>query len=298
MPNITGISAIIPHYGNPDFALKIVEKLKQQVDAPPLEIIVSDDCSPQPFPEVEGVSLVRRKVNGGFGSAVNTGVAIAKYSHLLILNSDLLPEPSFIHDLAEAAEPLQPAVVAPALISQQGAYQWTGRKFPTNAGYFFEWLTVLARFRNSSWWHRLVGHDVKCVPGVLHKTDWVVGAAMLVPTAIFREVGGFDESFFMYCEEIDLQRRLSQKGIGSYVAGVVSIVHIGGESTDPTKARTWMMRSRLLFSAKWGDRPRILKLALTLASYLNFLWNCQRQLRGKKVNARAVLRKELNLLKG
>ena len=297
MVRINGISVIIPHYGDPAHALSLVDILNHQIDAPPLEIIVTDDCSPIPFPEIEGAKRIRREVNGGFGSAVNTGASHASFDHLLVLNSDLLPTDTFIQELVKAAEPLQPAVVAPALLNEQGVYQWAGRKFPTNTGYFIEWLTILARFRETTWWHRFVGHDLNCVPGVLHRTDWVVGAAMLFPTDKFRELGGFDESFYMYCEEIDIQRRMSQKGVDSFVAGSVSVVHVGGKSTDPDKALRWMMRSRMHFSQKWGDNPGVFRLMITIASLMNFVWNTQRQLRGIDVNAREVLKHELSYVK-
>lgn len=297
MPQIRGISVVIPHYGDPSHALSLVNQLMLQKQAPQIEIIVSDDCSPLAFPEVAGVKVIRREENGGFGSAVNTGASLATFDYLLVLNSDLLPTRTFIHELVKAAEPLQPAVVAPALLNEHGVYQWVGRKFPNNFNYFIEWLTILARFRHTSWWHRLVGHDLNCVPGVLHQTDWVVGAAMLFPTKKFREVGGFDESFYMYCEEIDIQRRMSQKGVHSFVAGSVSVVHFGGKSTNPDKALRWLMQSRMHFSVKWKEHPNVFRFVIGQASLLNFTWNLQRQFRGKSINALKVLKKELGYMR-
>ena len=49
-----------------------------QVEAPPLEVVLVDDASTEPFPDPDGVTVVRRKTNGGFGAAVNTGVAVAR----------------------------------------------------------------------------------------------------------------------------------------------------------------------------------------------------------------------------
>ncbi|WP_303966456.1 glycosyltransferase family 2 protein, partial [Rothia mucilaginosa] len=73
------VSAVIPFYGEPEPVLAIIDTLRAQqgIDPADIEIVVSDDVSPTPFPEVEGVTVVRRPVNGGFGKAVNSGVAAA-----------------------------------------------------------------------------------------------------------------------------------------------------------------------------------------------------------------------------
>lgn len=293
---ILGISVVVPHYGDPAHALNLVDLLRQQIDAPVLEIIVVDDCSPQAFPVSEGVILTRRDVNGGFGTAVNTGAQLGTQDYLLVLNSDLEPTPTFIKELVEAAQPLQPAVVSPALFNEQNEYQWAGRIYPTNYQYFIGWLTVLARFKSTMWWQRAVGHDTNCVPGVIHSTDWVVGAAMLIPMESFRQVGGFDESFYMYCEEIDVQRRMAQLGIKSYVAGTVPIVHVGGKSTDPSKGLRWMLQSRLKFAQKWRENPGGFRLVLMLATCINFLWNCQRKIRGVDVRPIKIFRRDMHMI--
>ena len=142
----------------------------------------------------------------------------------------------------------------------------------------------------------MAGHDLNCQPGKTQKTDWVIGAAMLIPRAQFLEVGGFDENFFMYCEEIDLQKRLRDLGLDSYVTGKVSILHLGGKSTDPEKRIEWLLRSRVRYANKWGAGGLSFKSTLTLASFVNFFWNIQRQLRSKEVNAYKTLRRHLGII--
>ena len=96
MTHTPRVSAVIPFYGEPEPVLAIIDTLRAQqgIDPADIEIVVSDDVSPIPFPEVEGVTVVRRPVNGGFGKAVNSGVAAATGEWVFILNSDLL---SLIH---------------------------------------------------------------------------------------------------------------------------------------------------------------------------------------------------------
>ena len=75
-----GISAVIPHYGDIGPTWGLVESLQRQQGVLNLQIIVADDASPVPFPSGEGYELVRREKNGGYGSACNSGAALAKHA--------------------------------------------------------------------------------------------------------------------------------------------------------------------------------------------------------------------------
>jgi N-acetylglucosaminyl-diphospho-decaprenol L-rhamnosyltransferase len=292
---VDGVSVIIPHYGDPRMAQNLLESLHHQVGNPPVQMIVVDDCSPTPFPDTPGITLIQRSVNGGFGSAVNSGAAAAVHNHLLVLNSDLSIEESFIAQLVAQARILPPSVISRAIFDDAENYQWPGRKFPRTRYYFAAWLTPLARYRNTRWWHRSVGHDVRCAPGLVTKTDWVIGAAMLIPTAPFRALGGFDESFFMNSEEVDLQQRLTGLGVGSVVAGTVVAHHTGGGSSDSLKRRQWLVQSWFRYAKKKGASVSALRFFLRLASAINFVFNAVRQLFGRGIDARSTLSTELSL---
>lgn len=296
------VSVVIPHYGDPAPTFALIDSLKRQKNAAGVlsdaisEIIVADDCSPEPFPEIEVVSVLRRDVNGGFGSAVNSGMAVAKSNVALVLNSDLEIDDTFVEELLAAAKPWQPAVLSPQVVDHAGAPQWVGRHFPTVMHQVVEWLTPLARFRHLPLLHENVGHDLRCVDGQTVPVDWVVGAAMLIPVAQFREAGGFDERFFMNSEEVDLQRRLREMGIPSVFLGNVSVRHEGGGSSDPERRRQWLVSSRLEYARKWGGSRR-LAITLKTASWMNFGVNSMRQQLRGNINARDVLRTELAYLK-
>jgi len=291
------VSVVIPHYGDPDPTIALVDALRSQHGSVLHEIIVVDDASPTPFPEVPDARIVRRERNGGFGSAVNSGVGAADGELALILNSDLEIGPTFVDDLVRAAAAWQPAVVSPQLTSPAGRQEWVGRHFPRTRHYVVEWLTPLARHRHRRRLHEAVGHDTRCVTGATVPVDWVIGAAMLVPVPVFRAVGGFDEGFHMNCEEVDLQRRLRSQGVPSVFAGTVTAVHEGGGSSDPARRRRWLVESRLRYARKWGEHPRRMRLALGAASYVNFVANGVRQLARRPIDARGVLCDELDLLR-
>lgn len=295
--SVSSVSVVIPHFGDPAPTQALVEQLRAQIDSPITEIIVSDDCSPTPFPQLPDARVTRRETNGGFGANVNTGAAVATGEYLLILNSDLKIGPRFVADLVAAAAPWQPCVAGPAMVDQADQPAPTGRHFPTIGHQVTEWLTPLARFRARHAVREAVGHDTRAVRGATLPVDWLVGAVLLIPTRIFREVGGFDERFFMNSEEVDLQRRLRAAGIPSVYCGNVSVTHESGGSSDAGRRRAWLVDSRLAYAEKWGSR-RPLQLGLTAATVANFGWNLTRRLRGVDVAPVATLRSEFDLIWG
>jgi N-acetylglucosaminyl-diphospho-decaprenol L-rhamnosyltransferase len=275
------VTAVVPHFGVPATPLPLLEALLSQTGADALQVVLVDDASPERFPGLDGVEVVRREVNGGFGAAVNSGAQVADGDLLLVLNSDLEIGATFVAELLAAARPWQPAVVSPRVVGPDGAELPTGRLFPRVRHQVTEWLVPLARWRDTDALHRAVGHDVDA-RGTEAVVDWVVGAAMLLPVADFRAVGGFDEGFFMNSEEVDLQRRLRERGLPSVVLSAPTAVHAGGGSSDAARRREWLVRSRLAYADKWGGRRR-LQAALGAATVANLAWNTGRRIAGRDV---------------
>ena len=245
-----------------------------------------------------GVKVIRRQTNGGFGSAVSTGIAAATGTYVLILNSDVELEPNFLGSYYRAALPWMPAIVTPAVINEVGATHWNGRHFPNALHQGIEWLTPLARLRHLPVLHELVGHDTLADNTHTEVADWVVGAAMLLPRQAFVAVGGFDSRFHMNSEEVDLQLRLRQLGLPSVVLSQPTLVHAGGGSSASDKRRQWLVDSRFIYADKWHGPSGVKRLRATLktASYINFAWNLTRQMRGVDVAARERLATELAFL--
>lgn len=296
-PWLPSVSAVIPHYGDPEPTLALTHSLLSQTYRGPLDITVADDCSPEPFPDQADIRVVRREVNGGFGSTVNTGARGVTGEFLLVLNSDLEITDSFVADLVTASQAWMPAVTSPRVVDHSGAEVWTGRRFPTVRHQATEWLVPLARWRKQGRFTDAVGRDSRS-HGVDHDTpvDFVVGAAMLMPRSAFEEVGGFDERFFMNSEEADLQRRLRTNGVLSVALHSPVVVHEGGGSTDPERGRSWLVASRFTYAEKWGH-PTTLRAALMVATGINLAWNGARQLAGRNVDALTIARREWGFIR-
>ena len=145
------LSVVIPHYGDPAHALTLIDDLRGQLPSGEGQIVVVDDCSPQPFPQTTGVTVVRRATNGGFGAAVNAGASIAEGDWLLISNSDLrIPSPALPRLLSAAREHM-PAIVGPDSVDLDGRSEYPGRHFPNARQLAVTLALPLQRFSGSRW---------------------------------------------------------------------------------------------------------------------------------------------------
>ncbi len=112
----------------------------------------------------------------------------------------------------------------------------------------------------------------------------------------FGGVGGFDERLFMNSEEVDLQRRLRERGVRSVALRSPTVVHAGGGSSPSESRRRWLVEGELTFADKWGSRRR-LQAALALTTMANLAVNAARRAAGRDVRPLAVARDELSLIR-
>lgn len=306
--SLHGLGVVIPVHGELAPVLPLLRSLVgETVPAAqrPVRVVLVDDASPAPVPADElpaGVELVRRPTNGGFGAAVNTGLdALAAgepaIEHGLVLNSDLQIPPGFCAELLEHARPWMPAVVGCRNVGEDGRSGYAARYFPTVFHQVVEWLVPLASQRHRDVLHRAVGHDLDAERGTgMVPVDWVSGAVLLLPLAEVREAGGFDEGYFMYTEEVDLQLRLRRAGIPALLDADLEVRHVGGASSGgEARRRGWLVGARMRYARKHGN-VHLLRGAMTLATGANLLWNAGRRAAGRDVAPLAVAREELHLI--
>jgi N-acetylglucosaminyl-diphospho-decaprenol L-rhamnosyltransferase len=285
------VSAVIPHYGDPAHAQQAVSDLLEQAGDHLLEVIVVDDCSPAPFPDGSDVQVVRREKNGGFGAAVNSGAAVCQGELLLIVNSDVRLPRLLLSDLLDRARPLMPAVVGPLTVSASGEDEPTGRRFPTARHWAIERLVVLQRFSGRRWYQRATGR-VSPDGTRPRRVDWLQGSLLLMPIADFRSVGGFDERFYLYSEEVDLQRRLGAAGVHAWLLPSVTIQHEGGASTDFSRSHEWLVRSRITYADKWGELAT-LRWTMRVVAVVNLATRTLLRLTGRPTAPRVAWRREM-----
>jgi N-acetylglucosaminyl-diphospho-decaprenol L-rhamnosyltransferase len=192
--------------------------------------------------------------NPGYGGASNAGIRLASGRYLLVMNADTWPLPQAVERLVEFAESEPSAgVVGPRLLDPDRKLQPSVRGFPTlwrlaTEYLFLRWLAPRSRTLNAFYGS---GFD----HGSRREADFVVGAVMLVRRQMLDEIGGFDPSFFMFNEEVDLCYRARKAGWSVVFWPGAEFVHVGGASTAAVLPRMYreQLRSHLRFLAKHHD---------------------------------------------
>jgi len=206
-----------------------------------VEIIVVDAASADGSAEMvraefPAVQLLAQTENLGYTRGNNLGLRAAQGRYLFVLNPDTEVVGGALEQMTAYmdAHP-QVGALGPQLIDPDGAAQSTRRRFPTLATAFFEstWLQPLAP---RSLLDRYYALDLPA--DVVSQVDWVMGAAVLVRREAYAQVGGLDEGFFMYSEEVDWCRRLKAAGWQVVYFPPARIIHHIGRSSEQVPAAT------------------------------------------------------------
>jgi GT2 family glycosyltransferase len=211
------------------------------------------------------VDLVASAENLGFAAGNNVAAGRARGRHLLLLNPDAMPAPGALaQGVALMDRHPEVGLAGGELRGADGSRQPSARMFPTLRDELFTLSGLAARYPSSRLFARLDRRWAD--PEAAAEVDWIPGAFVFVRARDFAALGGFDERFFMYYEEVDLCRRLRAAGRKIQYWPELKAMHIGGESAKTVKAarvsrtgsqlESWRMRSGLLYYRKhhgtWG----------------------------------------------
>jgi N-acetylglucosaminyl-diphospho-decaprenol L-rhamnosyltransferase len=239
---------------------------------------------------VPGAEVVVTGANLGYGSAANRGVAATEAPAVLVCNPDVVVAAGALAVLAAAldADPRR-ALVGPLIRTPEGDRYPSARRFPSMvdaAGH-----ATLGMFTPHNRFTRTY-HQADLEPGDIAEVDWVSGACFLVRRSAFEEVGGFDETYFMYAEDVDLCWRLGRAGWNVAYVPAAEVTHLQGVSTDrhPYRMIAEHHRSALRFAARTSSGPKRLLLPLvtigmgarfTVACLLHLVRNRSRAAKGR-----------------
>ena len=224
-------AAVVVSYRTPQLLLRCIDSLLAQ--GREVETVVVDNHSGNETAAVlgdrPGIRLLEMPENRGFGAAANAGAVLTKGDPLLILNADVYLLPGCLQALQEALDRRPDwGLAAPVLLNVDGSVQENSFRFPGLVQTLIDLAPAPSRLRRS----RLNGRYPESWALTRdHEIDHPLGACLLIRRAVWDRLGGFDTDFFMYCEEIDLCRRLRRSGWRSGHVHAAKAVHVGGAST-------------------------------------------------------------------
>jgi GT2 family glycosyltransferase len=257
------ITAILVNYNDRSHLTPCLTALRNELGADGEIIVVDNDSADgsreflrSAFPAVRTIANAE---NRGFGAANNQALAEAGGRLVLFLNTDTAVRPGSLDRLAKTLEE-HPAVVAvgPALVHPDGTMQVSfGRRvsFPAQLVQKFLLNPFHKHVRPRGSGPRPVG--------------WLSAACLLARKDAVREIGGFDEKFFLYFEDIDLCRRLAARGGRLLFEPRAEVLHVGGATTSgqARRSRLEYRRSQLYFYSRHapGLSLRLLRSSLRVS---------------------------------
>lgn len=243
-----------------------------------IEVIVVDNASADGSvgmveAEFPWVRLVANADNRGFTAANNQGLTLSRGRYVLFLN----PDTEVVGDALATmitymdAHP-EVGALGPQLRYADGSLQPSRRRFPTFITALFESTPLAWHWPDNTWarHYRIADRP----DDEIQQVDWVVGAALLVRRQALDQVGGFDEGYFMYSEELDLCRRIKAAGWQIVYLPTAQIVHHEGKSSEQVVAARHIhfQTSKVRYFRKFHGAPAAEALRIFLLAAFAVEW--------------------------
>lgn len=251
----SGAAVVTLNYNGRDFLGAMMRSVEPQLGGCGARFVLFDNGSTdgsfeiarEEFGASGKFSFVRSERNLGFAGGANAALSGVQEPVAVLANSDTEFRPGSLEALLAGLERHPAAgLAAPRLLWPDGTLQRSMRDFPFPGRLLIEHLPVLRRLSA-----RFSDHCSE------RRADWLVGAVMALRMQAFGEIGGFDESYFFYHEETDLQYRLHRAGWERWLVPSSEVVHIEGGSASAVYGRETTLRyipAKLRFLRKHGSR--------------------------------------------
>lgn len=228
------------------------------------------------------IQITKLEKNTGFTVANNIGAKLAQGKWLVLLNADAFPEPNWLENLVKAAEKYPNASLASRQIQALEPYLLDGE----GDNYHISGLA----------WRSGYGSPVQATSEAVRPVFSPCAAAALYPRQAFLDVGGFDENYFSYHEDVDLGFRLRLAGLQSYLVPSAVVHHVGSASTGKKSDFSVYYGHRNLVWTYYKNMPGIfLWIFLPLFLFYNLVLLVYFSLRGQ---GPTIFRAKWDALKG
>jgi len=249
------ISIVMLQHNNAHLTIEAVSSLKKHNTAEH-ELIIVDNASTEnsaaeckiAFPQIH---IIEARTNGGYGYGNNLGARIARGDILLFLNNDVICREDIVTATTDHFAAFSHCAIAGLkLLNEDGRLQGSTGLFPSIPN---EWLMQ----------RQAISETTR-----VRKVDWVTGAALAIRKEVFDAVGGFDESYFMYFDDIDLCKRVHNLGWTIHALPTPTIVHLGGGSQPgglSPRIEVEYRRSQLRYYSRHCSRTQLMLLRMYLS---------------------------------
>jgi len=195
------------------------------------------------------VAVIEPGVNIGFGAGINRGAARGSAPYVLVANPDIVLHEGAVALLVDALEANpQWCIAAPTVLRPDGSRYPSVRRFPSPA------LAAAHALLSTIWEQNPFSERYRSatVRDPNYGVDWVSGACFLIRREGFEQLGGFDEGYFMFAEDLDLCFRAHRNGHGIGYVDAAVVTHVEGVSREHTPYRMLVAhhRSALRFQAR------------------------------------------------
>lgn len=230
------LSIIIVNYNTCRLTLDCLQSVFDSETAYQYEVFVVDNASAddsveaisREFPQVQ---LIANHENTGFAKANNQGMEIAKGRYVLLLNSDTIVQPDTLQTMVSLMDnrPDLGAAGCKIILPDGSLDKACRRGFPTPSASFYYAFGFSRLFPNTPRFNQYqLGY---LDPNEAYPVDCLMGAFMLVRREVIEQIGGLDETFFMYGEDVDWCYRIKEAGWGIHYEPATYIVHYKGASS-------------------------------------------------------------------
>jgi N-acetylglucosaminyl-diphospho-decaprenol L-rhamnosyltransferase len=250
---MTDVDVVVVSYNSREHLRDCVEPL---VSLPGVHVVVVDNASTdRSLQAVDDLPLeaVALDQNRGFAHGCNVGWRVGNAPFVLFLNPDATIDSASLARLVDALERAPGAgAVAPRIVHGDGTLDYSQRRFPRLRSTYAQAVFLHRLFPHATW-----TDEVMREPHAYSRPaspDWVSGACLLIDRSVLEELRGLDEGFFMYCEDIDLCRRLRSAGHTLLFEPEATAVHEGGASAPRASMLPILAASRIRYAEKHRGR--------------------------------------------
>ena len=251
------VAAVVVSHDNADEVARLLPALVPQVD----DVILVANTPAGIGPVTDDVEVLVNATPVGFAANVNRGAAATDAEYVLSVNPDAIPSDGAVAALRDFMDAHQRCGVAgPRMVYPDGRLQPSRRRFPTLLGTLVRRTPIRLVFDpyRLQRRHYHLGDD----PAEPVRADWMLGGFLLLRRAMLDELGGLDEGFRLYGEDIDLCYRAAKAGWETWYVPAAVVEHGHEAVTDRTlltRRTLWHWRGIFRFVRKHPERLRALR---------------------------------------